>query len=133
MSRPTIEYLLGKTVASFETGYGIPGPESPETYQYDALLLFVLDDGTRFWFGHLDECCEEVYLAGVAGDLEDLVGSPITMAEMASNEKWNEEAFEETKWTFYKLATVKGYVTLRFIGTGNGYYSISVDIEVEKP
>lgn len=49
------------------------------------------------------------------------------MAELVSNDEpaKNEGGYtsESFTWTFVKSATVKGYVTLRWYGYSNGYYS----------
>jgi len=98
-------------------------------------MRFVREDGWVFEFHHEQECCERVEIIDVVGDLDDLVGAPIYMAEEVTykdhdpdgveSPQWYEES---NTWTFYKFATVKGYVTVRWYGSSNGYYSEDVDV-----
>lgn len=96
---------------------------------YNNELHFEFNDGSTLKMYHMQDCCEEVYIEDIAGDLEDLKNSPITMFETTSKygtvESWGDTA----TWTFYKIATVKGYVTIRWFGTSNGYYSEEVNLE----
>ncbi len=93
---------------------------------------FITTDGDSYQLYHDQDCCEGVAVEDVEGDLNDLTGSPITQAEeVASSEPFNgkPENPDSYTWTFYKLATVKGYVTIRWLGESNGYYSESVSFK----
>lgn len=94
-------------------------------------LVFTTVDGRVFKLFHNQDCCENVDIEDIAGDLSDLVGAPLLQSEEVSSDPpardpTDYEPDSET-WTFYKFATVKGYVTVRWYGTSNGYYSESVD------
>lgn len=113
----------------------------------NATIKFVSDTGEEYLMYHDQDCCEGVWIDDICGDLQDLVGTPILVAEEVSNEMFEEdwkrrekEKVEEADskdeyywlsesytWTFYKLATINGYVDLRWYGESNGYYSERVD------
>jgi hypothetical protein len=80
--------------------------------------------GVRYDLVHEQDCCESVYIESIVGELSDLVGEPILMAEESSQDDPN--ASERGMWTFYKLATRLGYVDIRWYGSSNGYYGVSV-------
>lgn len=77
---------------------------------------------------HEQNCCENVYLEDISGDLSDLVGVPLTVEQVDFDRGKQNEYDECYTWTFYKFRTIKGYVDVRFYGTSNGYYSESVDL-----
>jgi hypothetical protein len=93
-------------------------------------ITFYNSDGEKFRMFHEQDCCEDVYLADIVGDLKDIMHSPILRAEESSN-SGNDDEYESFTWTYYKLATRKGYVDLRWFGSSNGYYGESVSIVKE--
>lgn len=93
---------------------------------YDEVLYFVTSGGI-FKMLHEQDCCESVAIEDVCGDPRDLVGAFITMAEEAGNDDHgNPSRYDSSTWTFYKIVTPKGDLTIRWVGTSNGYYSESV-------
>jgi hypothetical protein len=97
-------------------------------------MTFETATGERFMFAHSQDCCESVDINDIVGDLQDLCGEPLLVAEQVQGETpvdFEEEYHESVTWTFYKFATRKGYVDVRWLGESNGYYSESVDLFVE--
>ena len=94
-------------------------------------IIFKCKTGEVYRMYHEQECCESVYIEDIIGDIKSLIGYPLVMAEEVTKEGEVDEDTTST-WTFYKFATVKGYVTIRWYGFSNGSYSESVDIEEVK-
>jgi len=114
--------LIGKTLVKIEK-------------KDDKEIIFTCDDGKKYLMYHEQDCCENVTIDEINGDMQDLIGSPILRAEKKTNsgeEKTNSGEFtDETTytWTFYDLATIKGFVQIKWFGSSNGYYSESVSFE----
>jgi hypothetical protein len=111
--------LIGKTVLSYK-------------FTIDEIELFC-DDGYRYILYHEQDCCESVTVDDVEGDLNSLLNVPILKAEETSNHGETTNYGDSSTWTFYKLATIKGYITIKWFGTSNGYYSESVDFKRSGP
>jgi len=120
-----LDFLIGKT---FER---IIKVDSDDSDDYSDELRFVMKNGDYYAFFHEQDCCELVEIADICGTLADLAGSPITLAEEYVHENITtavDEVEDISKtYTFYKFGTVKGYVTVRWCGESNGYYSEKVN------
>lgn len=121
MKVDTIAELIGHTIVHADCSVGA------DVAQFD------LDNGhvCRFW--HDDDCCEDVRIEDVIGDIADLVGTPLVLAEEVSDADGPKvEDVDSYTWTFYRFATVKGTVTIRWLGTSTGYYSEGVSWEITR-
>lgn len=69
-----INDLIGKIVTRIE--------------KTDTEIMFICNDETSYKMYHEQNCCETVYIDDINGELDDLIGTPILMAEDVSNENF---------------------------------------------
>lgn len=121
MKYPVFSDLLGKTITvidDLEVG--------------NDKITFTTSDGSQYRLYHTQICCEYVSIEDVSGDVADLIGEPLLLAEESTSDENPKGVTPEIQdksftWTFYRLATRKGVVVIRWYGESNGFYSESVD------
>lgn len=96
-------------------------------YKGNDALFFVADNGMTMRMSHEQDCCENVWIEDINGDLSDLIGTPIREAYQESATGRSME-WEVRDWTFYRIRANKGSVTLRWAGESD-YYSTDVHCE----
>ena len=93
-------------------------------------VTFRTTDGKSYSLFHSQDCCESVSINDIDGDFNDLIGEPLLVAEENSSLDGFVDTvkhYDSYTWSFYRLATQKGWVVIRWLGESNGYYSESVD------
>lgn len=110
--------LVGKTIQVVEN-------ENNES------ILFVCTDLSAYEMYHMQDCCEDVGVYNINGDLQSLVGKTILSITESILGDWPKdvqepECLESFTWTVFIIETESSTVVIRWLGTSNGYYSESV-------
>ena len=126
-SKEQFENLVGKIIVSVEEKLGY---DQVEDYSYNSTYLIIeTSEGDIYNMGVELDCyfCDQQVELDIEGSWSDIIGVPILIAERVTNEtdKFGRKELEKESftWTFYKLATINGYMTISWLGTSNGYYS----------
>jgi hypothetical protein len=110
-------------------------------YDEKECIVFQLKDSNSGYVEYHDQdCCEDVSIEDICGDLSDLENTEILSAYCDYKHKCSEDDSDDgyepngqsQTWYFYNIRTIKGSVTIRWYGTSNGYYSETANLYVCK-
>lgn len=114
--------LIGKTLVAVD-GYRDGSEE----------VVFTTSEGEKYVMWHDSDCCETVNLVDADGDVADIIGRPVKVAscEEFSPKDQSFYGYDSQTWTFYHLAAGYGTISMRWVGSSNGYYSESVSFALD--
>ncbi len=112
----SLKALLGKTLTSVE------GAQAGNNE-----VVFDTED-QRFLMWHQQDCCENVAIHKVRGNVVNILGSPITRAVEKAPD-YQAPNCESHTWSEFQIFTKKGSLTILWLGESNGYYSESVSFD----
>ncbi len=121
--------LVGKTITSIVK----VNASERINQENDIILFFTEEDKVNVVsMGHRQDCCEHVWIEDITGDLKDLIGTPVVVAEERTVDLAPESDDGLQTATFYCIRTNKGSVDIRWNGASNGYYSTFTDVSTSK-
>ena len=89
--------------------------------------LVIETENEAYILNHECESSEEVYIEDIEGNIFCIINQEILLAEESSKKVEDDFVCNPSEtWTFYKIATAKGYVTIRWYGGSSGWYSEEV-------
>jgi len=99
--------------------------------------LHILTDKYEYNLYHAQDCCENVRLVDVIGDVDNILNEEIIFAEEdsgANDPAWHTgyNYDDHHTWTKFVLGTKNANVEFWFLGESNGYYSEHISIKVEE-
>jgi hypothetical protein len=113
------EGLKGRHITNYARGH----------YSYDNNDAFYIEvDGVDVYrMTHHQDCCESVTLSDISGDMDDLLNEEILLAKESYRDDSNDDG--TLMYTFYRLQSMHGDVTLLWDGSSNGYYGVDVSFD----
>lgn len=95
-------------------------------------ITFLTNEGEKYLMYHEQDCCEDVLVDDIVGDLDDIKNTEILSAEVVTQNPKNIKGHipkdDSETWTFYHIRSIKGTVSIKWWGSSNGYYSEDVKI-----
>ncbi len=97
-------------------------------------IEFLFADSSKYVMFHYQDCCESVSIYDQQGKPSDLFYDVLVEAKEETSSDWPDDVKEQEygdsyTWTIYTFATEKAKWVVRWLGTSNGYYSESIQID----
>jgi len=93
--------------------------------------IITTSTGDKYEIYHSQDCCESVSHYKTIGNLSDIIGYPITLAEEDNcDPDWYDGKYSDSHtWSAFFLETQHGRLELWFLGESNGWYGETMEFQ----
>lgn len=113
-----LNHLIGQTFdAVYQTRYK---GSVAIVFRNDSMVCMIYDQ----------EASGNIVIEGIKGDLDDLIGSPISVACRSDDQYSEDEGDYFETWSWHVFRTAKGSVTVEWVGSSEDEQNLSPDVEI---